>query len=167
MTFDPGLTSPSLRTADVFPVVASLSQKRRPEISPRFQGYTGPIDTYLFLFENEDFSSGLVYRPHVSGENGYRKRIFPETISRVEIFENAGFSFTCGRTKMEIFKYDDVIHHIVRELRLPHKGCYRISIVLALSRFETIRIRHVRARIFFEDVYKNIRIRVQGHRLAY
>ena len=167
MTFDPGLTSPSLRTADVFPVVASLSQKRRPEIRPRFQGYTGPIDTYLFLFENEDFSSGLVYRPHVSGKNGYRKRIFPETISRVEIFENAGFSFTCGRTKMEIFEYDDVIHHIVRELRMLRKGCYRISIVLALSRFETIRIRYVRARIFFEDVYKNIRIRVQGHRLAY
>ena len=68
---------------------------------------------------------------------------------------------------MEIFEYDDVIHHIVRELRMLRKGCYRISIVLAFSRFETIRIRYVRARIFFEDVYKNIRIRVQGHRLAY
>ena len=68
---------------------------------------------------------------------------------------------------MEIFEYDDVIHHTVRELRMLRKGSYRISIVLALSRFETIRIRYVRARIFFEDVYKNIRIRVQGHRLAY
>ena len=68
---------------------------------------------------------------------------------------------------MEIFEYDDVIHHIVRELRMLRKGCYHISIVLAFSRFETIRIRYVRARIFFEDVYKNIRIRVQGHRLAY
>ena len=68
---------------------------------------------------------------------------------------------------MEIFEYDDVIRHIVRELRMLRKGCYRISIVLALSRFETIRIRYVRARICFEDVYKNIRIRVQGHRLAY
>ena len=73
---------------------------------------------------------------------------------------------------MEIFEYDDVIHHIVRELRMLRKGCYRISIVLAFSRFETIRIRYVRARIFFKTektiaVYKNIRIRVQGHRLAY
>ena len=31
---------------------------------------------------------------------------------------------------MEIFEYDDVIHHIVRELRMLRKGCYRISIVL-------------------------------------
>ena len=68
---------------------------------------------------------------------------------------------------MEIFEYDDVIYHIVRELRMLRKACYRISIVLALSRFETIRIRSVRARIFFEDVYKNIRIRVHGHRLVY
>ena len=55
MKFDPGLTGPSLRTADVFPVVVSLSQKRQPEITPRFEGYTGLIDTYPFLFENEDF----------------------------------------------------------------------------------------------------------------
>ena len=26
--------------------------------------------------------------------------------------ENTGFSFTCGRTKTEVFEYDDVIHHI-------------------------------------------------------
>ena len=90
----------------------------------------------------------------------------------MEIFENAGFSFTCGRTKMEIFEYDDVIHHIVRELRMLRKGCYRISIVLAFSRFETIRIRYVRARIFFEDGEKNrrfqkIRIRLDGIKLNY
>ena len=59
---------------------------------------------------------------------------------------------------MEIFEYDDVIHHIVRELRMLRKGCYRISIVLAFSRFETIRIRYVRARIFFEDGEKNRRL---------
>ena len=30
-----------------------------------------------------------------------------------KIFENAGFSFTCGRMKPEVFEYDDVIHHIL------------------------------------------------------
>ena len=173
MTFDPGLTGPSLRTADVFPVVASLPQKRRPEIRLRFARCTGTIHSYPFLFENEDFSSGLVYRPHVSGKNGYRKRIFSKTISRVEIFENAGFLFRRERTKREIFEYDDVIHHIVRELRMLRRVCYRISIVLALSRFETIRIHYVRARIFFEDGGENRRLQKypvtcgRGHRLAY
>ena len=77
----------------------------------------------------------------------------------MKIFENAGFSFTRERTKREIFEYDDVIHHIVRELRMLRKECYRISIVLALSRFlfraKTIRIRYVRTCIFFEDREKN------------
>ena len=87
----------------------------------------------------------------------------------MKIFENAGFSFTRERTKREIFEYDDVIHHIVRELRMLRKECYRISIVLALSRFlfraKTIRIRYVRTHIFLKTekkiaIYKNIRIRV-------
>ena len=40
--------------------------------------------------------------PHVSAENGHRKLIFSQTLSRVEIFENAGFSFSCGLTKMKV-----------------------------------------------------------------
>ena len=79
------------------------------------------------------FPSGLAYRPHLSGENGHRKRTFSKTLSRAEIFENAGLSFTCGRTKTEVFEYDDVIHHIPEAFRLLCKACSRISIVLALS----------------------------------
>ena len=59
---------------------------------------------------------GLAHRPHVSGRNGHRKRIFSKTHSRVEIFENAGLSFTCGRTKTEVFEYDDVTHHITSSM---------------------------------------------------
>ena len=33
-----------------------------------------------------------------------------QTLSSVEIFENACLSFSCGRTKMEVFEYDNVIH---------------------------------------------------------
>ena len=75
----------------------------------------------------------MAYRPHVSDENGHPKRIFSKTLSRVEIFENAGFSFTCGRKKTEVFEYDDVVYHILLPLRMLRKGCYRISIVVAFD----------------------------------
>ena len=69
---------------------------------------------------------------HVSGENCRRKRIFSKTLSRVKIFEHAGFSFTCGRTKVEVFEYDDVRHDILLVWRILRRGCYLIYIVLAI-----------------------------------
>ena len=73
------------------------------------------------------------------------KRIFSKTLSRVEIFKNVGFSITCELTKTGIFKYDNVIHHILLAWRMFKKGCYRFSIVLAFlcRRAKTIRILHV------------------------
>ena len=47
------------------------------------------------------------------------------------VTENAGFSLTCGRTKVEVFEYDDVIHDILLAWRMLRKGCYRIYIALA------------------------------------
>ena len=38
-----------------------------------------------------------------------RKRKFSNTFSRVEIFENGDLSYSCGRAKTEVFKYDDVM----------------------------------------------------------
>ena len=78
------------------------------------------------------------------GENGHLKRIFSKTLSGVEIFENAGFSFIYGRSKREVFEYDDVINQMLLALRMLCEGCCRISIVLASSyeRAKTIRIRH-------------------------
>ena len=94
------------------------------------------------------FPYGLAYRLHVSGKNGHRKLIFSRTLPRVVIFENAGFAFTCGRTKTEVFECDDVIHHILLAWCMLHKRCYCISIVLAFScgRAKTIRIRYVSPR---------------------
>ena len=62
--------------------------------------------TYPFLFESvtEIFISGLAYPPHVTGETGHRKRNFWKMHFRVEVFENAGFSFKCGRTKTEVIR---------------------------------------------------------------
>ena len=35
-------------------------------------------------------------------------------VSGVEIFENDGFlSFTCGQTKVDVFEFDAVMHHIL------------------------------------------------------
>ena len=69
-------------------------------------------DVSVFVWKTEIFISDLAYRPHVSGENGHRKPNFSKTHFGVEILENAGFSFPCGRTKTEVLEYDDVIHHI-------------------------------------------------------
>ena len=63
-----------------------------------------PFTRIYSLFESGlFFASGLTYRPHVSGERGHPKRILSKTLSRVETFDNAGFSFTRGPTKMELF----------------------------------------------------------------
>ena len=60
---------------------------------------------YPFLFENGYFFCPVWPTIHTYPvKNGHRKRIFSKTLSRLEIFENAGFSFTCGRTKMEVFE---------------------------------------------------------------
>ena len=53
--------------------------------------------------------------------------------SRLEIFKNAGFSFTCRRTKTEVFEYDDVMHHIWQALGVLCERCYRTFTVLAFS----------------------------------
>ena len=41
-----------------------------------------------------------------------------KTIRRVEIFQNARSSFSCGRTATEVLKYDDVRHHKAHFLNL-------------------------------------------------
>ena len=44
-------------------------------------------------------------------------------LSRVKILENVGFSFQSGRTKTEVFKYDDYIYHnTVNPLLRPPGG---------------------------------------------
>ena len=62
----------------------------------------------IFL-KTEVFFSVLALRPHVNGVFGMRKRRFSKTLSRVEVFENAVFVFTCGRVKTKVFENDDVI----------------------------------------------------------
>ena len=86
--------------------------------------------------------------------------IFSKTSSRLKIFENTGFSFTCGRTKTEVFENDDVIHHLLPAL-LFH--CLTFSMD-GRKRFEYATCERV---YFWKrskkiSVFKNIQICVNG-----
>ena len=59
--------------------------------------------------KTEMFFSEYGYRPHVTGVFRHRKRRFSNTLSGVEIFENGDVSYSCGRAKTDVFKYDDII----------------------------------------------------------
>ena len=89
---------------------------------------SAPSTRIRFLFENGIFFSGLAYHQHVSGETHLLK-----TLSRVEIFENAGFSFACGQT----------------HTMMPHILCFQLEacsvrdavLEFSCGRAKTIRIR--------------------------
>ena len=51
----------------------------------------------VFFWKRNFLRCGYGFRPHVSDENGHRKRNFLKTLSRVEFFENAVFVFPCWR----------------------------------------------------------------------
>ena len=91
----------------------------------------------VFVWKRRFFFSGLAIR--------WKRSHISKTLSRVEIFENAGFSFIYGRSKREVLENDDVINHMLPLLRMLREGCCRISIVLAFSyeRAKTIRIRYI------------------------
>ena len=81
---------------------------------------------YPVLFENGYFFLRLSLPSTLTNavKNDHRKCTFSTTLFRVEIFENVGFSFTCGRTKTASnSEYDDVIHHI-----LQHNACSIIKL---------------------------------------
>ena len=116
--------------------------------------------------ENCFFFCSLRPRPHVFGENGHRKRTFSKTLaSRLRVD---------GRTELEVFEYDDVIHHTRLALRMFCGDAIGISTILAFScgRAKTIRTRKVWTRIFFffgkwrekKSVFKYIRIRMDAAR---
>ena len=78
--------------------------------------------TYPFLFENGDFylQFGLP-STRIQWKQSPKTHLFKNTLQS-RVFENAGFSFTCGQTKMEVFKYVDVIHHYTSSMTHAPKG---------------------------------------------
>ena len=121
----------------------------------RLQVSSSPVYKYPFLFENRDFSPPVWPTSSRIRWNGHRKRVFFKTLSKVEIFENAGFSFSRGRTKREVFESNDVIHRTAHTLRGIKSYFHRFSVFMWTG--ETIRIRYVRRRTFFEEGKTNLR----------
>ena len=90
-------------------------------IWPVHMSTPGPRVLCPVLLEKRDLSSGLAYLPHVRGKiKTVTKRIFSETFSRMERFENSSFSFSrWRRTKSEVLEY-----YIPLASRIPCEGCY-------------------------------------------
>ena len=87
----------------------------------------------LSIILNGDVFFFLAFFPHVNAMLGHWKTQVFKNGPKGEIFEIVGFSFTCGRTKTEVFEYDDVTHHRLLASRMLCEGCYGISIVSSLS----------------------------------
>ena len=114
------------------------------------------------------FASKAPYT-RVQWKRSPKMHLFKNALQSGDFWKRRLFAFICGRTKSEVFEYDDVTHHILLAWPMLRKGCYRIYIVLAFScgRAKTIRIRYVRMRNFFENgekilFFKNVRIPVDG-----
>ena len=109
--------------------------------------------TYPFLFKNGDFylQFGLP-STCIQWKQSPKTHLFKNTLQS-RVFENAGFSFTCGQTKMEVSNMlMSYIIFILLAWCMLRKGWSRISIVSAFlcGRAKMIWICYVWMRIFWK-----------------
>lgn len=102
---------------------------------------TKPASTRICYLKTEIFSSSLAYRPHVSSENGHRKRS-PEW----RFLETPAFRFRVDRRKRRVFEYGDVID------KTAHTLC-QATIVFPL--FWRVRM-NGRKRLEYVNVWRSI-----------
>ena len=81
----------------------------------------------------------------------------------MEIFENAGFSFTYGRTKTEVFEYDDVVHHTLLALRMLRKRCYVLLSVFVWTAESDSNTLRVVAYFFENGENKSVFSKISGY----
>ena len=132
----------------------------------------------VLIWKTEFFSSGLSYHPHVSGQNGNRKRIFSKRFPEWRFLQTPpDYRFCVNRGKRRF--PNKMMPYIMQ--RMPWEHAIGISIVFACScgRAKTIQIYGTSGRLFFENeeiiktsVFKIIRIRVDealkwGQRLVH
>ena len=91
--------------------------------SPLLSIYTPSTRSRVFLI-TETFSPNTEYgdHPHVTGDFGYRKWQFSNTLFGVETFENGDLSCLCGRANTEVLKYDDVLPRLLH-IRFENATC--------------------------------------------
>ena len=68
----------------------------------------GPVHTYPDIFENASFFIRFGLASTRRRRFRHQKRSFSKTLSRVDLFENAVFTLSCGRVKTELFENADV-----------------------------------------------------------
>ena len=81
-------------------------------------------------------------------------------------FENVDFSFTCGRTKAEVFYYDDVIYYTPVALRLFCEGVQRFYVDGRKKNSNTLRVDRVLLLITLRTMKKNSAGKCDGLRFA-
>ena len=79
------------------------------------------------VFENEDFLSVLAIRPAFKRGLGTKITGFRKRSLERRFLKTPDYSESCGRTKTEVFKYGDVIHHTES---MPRKACKLIRIAM-------------------------------------
>ena len=87
---------------------------------------TNKYTACCFCLERRLFSSGLAYCPHVSGENGYRKRIFSKTLSSVEMFDRLDALVWMDKTK--VVENDYVTELDTTKCTCSHQRWYRLQL---------------------------------------
>ena len=111
-----------------FQKVAHLNVERKPSIRIRFYS------------KKEIYFSGLAFCPHVSGENGHRKRIFSKKLSERRYFK---MLFCCARTdrwKYSFFLAPWSIHQ-------TRKNTYRRLLCRQFWRNKTIFVEFMELRV--------------------
>ena len=78
------------------------------------------------------FASKAPYT-RVQWKRSPKMHLFKNALQSGDFWKRRLFAFICGRTKSEVFEYDDVTHHILLAWPMLRKGCYLIYIILAFS----------------------------------
>ena len=116
----------------------------------------------VLVWKRGFFSSGLSYHPHISGQNGNRKRIFSKRFLEWRFLKTPlDYRFCVNRGKRRFS--NKMMPYIMQHM--PFGARNRISIVFACSRgrAKTIQIRSVRSPIFRKRINKPPFSKISGY----
>ena len=117
------------------------------------------------------FLSALGSRLHVHGVFCRQKRNFSETLSRVDLFENAVFMLSCGPVNTELIENVDVAASIYDVSKLTrgslgitqgHFDCLVSFIEVRTAKFESSGV-FAWARIFYIRIKKDMFSKMSGY----
>ena len=80
-------------------VTIDAKEQQRPNVTIYMWVYDSK--RIRFCWRTDVFLSSLAHHPHVTGENGHRKRTLTKTLSRVEFFKMPASSLRVDKRKGE------------------------------------------------------------------